>query len=40
MGIMKTLYTKRDNGEYLTADEKRFIEASKEELLIRNGDEC
>lgn len=31
MGIMKTLKFKKDNGEYLTADEKRFIEINEED---------
>ncbi len=32
MGLFKRLHTKKDTGEYLTAEEKRFIEASKEEV--------
>lgn len=29
MGISKTIYTKEQNGQYITEDEKRFIEINK-----------
>ncbi len=39
MGIMKRLQYKKETNQYMTAEEKRFIEASKEESLIKNDNE-